>query len=493
MLRPWQLIVEIKENSPIPVFVQIARAIIDDIRRGRLEPGSAMPGTRTFAKSLGVNRKTILAVYEELIAQGWLCTDSTRGTFVSSDLPVQEPVALKPTAKSAEIELIGSGIDIRQDLMDIPKLSPQHGVLAFNDGTPDSRLVPFDQISRAVRRGLQRAARRTEFGYGDPRGNFALRQAVSTMLNIERGQSTTPNNICITRGSQMAIYLCGQLLIEPGDIVLVGELNYPPARITFQQAGANVLPIPLDENGVQVEKIEEICRTRQVKAIYLTPHHQFPTTVSLSSSRRVELITLAERHGLTIIEDDYDHEFHFEHRPLLPLASAAPQSVVYIGSLSKLLSPGLRIGYIAAPTNFIEAVAGRVMLIDRQGNPGIEIAVSEMIDDGEMRRHARKSRSEYARRRDVFKTCMAEAFGDDVDFTVPNGGLALWVRFRKGCDLARMEAVSLEHGVQFLSSRNYTDQQEKPDGLRLGFASLSEAELKSATERLHSAYLASRG
>ena len=493
MLRPWEFRVQIRKESPTPVYVQIVRAIIADIRRGRLGPGSAMPGTRAMAKSAGVNRKTILAVYDELIAQGWLVTDSTRGTFVSSDLPTQSPKSFAPTAKEPESEKTIADIHAPPSMLEIPKLSSTFGVLAFDDGTPDPRLVPTDLIARAFGRGLKRASRRMEFGYGDPRGNFSLRQSISTMLNIERGLSTTPNNICLTRGSQMAIYLCCQLMVRAGDTILVEELSYPPARISLQQAGAEVVAIPIDKKGLKTEEVEKICKKKTVRAIYLTPHHHFPTTVSLSSARRIKLIALANKYGFIIIEDDYDHEFHFVHRPLLPLASADQNSVIYIGSLSKLLSPGLRIGYIAAPTNFIDSAAGQIMMIDRQGNPASELAVAEMIDEGEVRRHTRKSRKEYARRRDIFKSCLLETFGETLRFNVPDGGLAFWVQFKDRINLTELESRSREKDVQFLSSHTYSANGKETRGLRLGFASLQPSELEEATHRLHSSFMSLAG
>jgi len=489
MLRPWQFRIQIRKESPTPVYVQIVRAIIADIRRGRLGPGSAMPGTRAMAKSAGVNRKTILAVYDELIAQGWLVTDSTRGTFVSPDLPTQTPRSLTPSSRKSETKREIADIDTQPSPLEIPMLSSTFGVLAFDDGTPDPRLVPTDLIARAFRRGLKRVSRRTEFGYGDPRGNFSLRQSISTMLNIERGLSTTPNNICLTRGSQMAIYICSQLLVKPGDVILVEELCYPPARVSFQQVGAKIISIPVDKNGLKPEEVEKVCKEHPVRAIYLTPHHHFPTTVSLSSARRIRLIALADKFNFVIVEDDYDHEFHFTHRPLLPLASADPDTVIYIGSLSKLLSPGLRIGYIAAPTKFIDSVAAQIMLIDRQGNPASELAVAEMIDEGEVRRHARKSRLEYARRRKSFRNCLLETFGDLLRFDVPDGGLAFWVRFKDHIDLAELESQSKEHNVQFLPSHSYSVTGKKNLGLRLGFASLQPSELEEATQRLYSSFI----
>ena len=217
---------------------------------------------------------------------------------------------------------------------------------------------------------------RGRLGYGDPRGSAELRAAISNMLNIDRGLTTTPDNICLTRGSQMAIYLAARILAGPGDTVVMEELSYPPAREAFRFAGAEVVPVPLDAQGMRVDELEKICRKKRVRAVYVTPHHQFPTTVLMKPDRRMRLLALAAQFGFAIVEDDYDHEFHFAHQPMLPLASADMSGkVVYIGSLSKILSPSLRLGYLVGPKSFIDRAASEIMMIDRQGDPATEGAV----------------------------------------------------------------------------------------------------------------------
>src|SRR6202034_2688453 len=190
------------------------------------------------------------------------------------------------------------------------------------DGAPDTRQIPIDALARAYHNALGRRLGRGRLGYGDPRGTLELRAAISNMLNIDRGLTTTPDNICLTRGSQMAIYLASRILAGPGDTVVMEELSYPPAREAFRMAGAEVVPVPLDDKGMQVDELEKICRKKRVRAVYVTPHHQFPTTVCMRPERRLRLLSLAPQFGFAIVEDDYDHEFHFTHQPMHPLASA---------------------------------------------------------------------------------------------------------------------------------------------------------------------------
>ena len=250
-------------------------------------------------------------------------------------------------------------------------------------------------LSRAYRTALRQAARGNWLGYGDPRGSPILRETIANMLSAHRGIVATADNICITRGSQMAIFLAARILVRPGETVVVEALSYSPAWEAFRAAGASVVGARLDDNGLDVEDLEALCRKHKVRALYLTPHHQFPTTVSLTPQRRLRLLDLAGQFGFAVIEDDYDHEFHFEQQPLLPIASYAPRRTVYIGSMSKLLLPGLRIGYVAAAPDVIRQMAKETVIIDRQGNVPTELAVVELIESGELHRHARKALQVY--------------------------------------------------------------------------------------------------
>jgi len=248
--------------------------------------------------------------------------------------------------------------------------------------------------------------------------------------------------------------------------------------------GARIVSVKLDQEGVDVVDVERQCRSHSVKAIFLTPHHQFPTTVALRPQRRLRLLELSRQFGFAIIEDDYDHEFHFESQPLLPMASYAPSRVLYVGSLSKLLLPALRIGYIAAPKPFIEAVAHTVSLIDSMGNTLTENTAADLIESGELRRHARKVFQVYAARRQAFAQSLTQELGDLVNFRMPDGGLAFWLTFKRTADLDRMEARLPELGVRVADSRSFATSKSSPRGLRIGFASLREDEARVALSTL---------
>jgi GntR family transcriptional regulator/MocR family aminotransferase len=488
MLRPWHLRIIIRREVRTAVYLQIAHALIEEIRRGRLPPGSALPGTRELADSLDVNRKTIVQAYDELAAQAWVATDRTRGTFVSSELPevngyhrAERRGAPAHMPDKPDFRLTGAAPNL-------PLLLPEGNALMFDDGAPDTREVPVVALARAYRSALTRAARRNRLGYGDPRGSLELRAAVSTMLNVDRGLSTTPDNICLTRGSQMAIYIAARILAAPKDTVVVEALSYPPARESFRAAGAEVVAVDLDTQGMRLDHLEDICRKKRVRAIYVTPHHQFPTTVLLKPDRRLRLLALAEQFGFAIVEDDYDHEFHFVHQPMLPLISFDLWGkVVYIGSMSKLLTPSLRLGYLAAPKAFIDRAAAEIMMIDRQGDPATELAVAELIADGEIHRHTRKAMRLYAERRLRMAAVLTERFQGRIEFALPDGGLAIWARFTEKVDMDTLMRVARAKGVQILSAAAFTISGRPLRATRLGFASLNEAELDLATKRLRQA------
>ncbi len=483
MLRPWTLRIVLDRGSGMPAWQQIANALIEAARTGRLSPGAALPGTRELAARIGVNRKTVQQSYDELIAQGWLTAEATRGTFVSAMLPLPDGqgIGATPTPHAAAPQLRGAAPDLAVAL-------GGPGVLCFDDGAPDTRLMPAELVARAWRRALLEGSRGNRLGYGDPRGALALREAVAAMLRADRGLACTAANICITRGSQMGIWLAARLLAGPGDAVAMETLSYPPAREAFRAAGASIVSIGLDEHGLKPEELAAACRREPVRAIYITPHHQFPTTVVLPQQRRIQLLALAEECGFAIIEDDYDHEFHFAHRPMLPLASAQGLGrLLYIGSLSKLLAPSLRVGYLVAAESVIARAAAEICLIDRQGDPATETAAAELMTSGALKSHTRKVLRIYAQRRQCLAEALGRELGEAISFTQPQGGLALWVNFAPGIDVAALAKAGLRHGVGIVPGQVFATNSHKTNGVRLGFGSLDEVELEEAVRRLKAA------
>ena len=484
MLRSWSLQLTITETSGLPVYLQIAQQIMEEIQRGRLPPSTAMPGTRELAEKLKVNRKTVILAYDELIAQGWLVSEQRRGSFVSANLPnfhAQAPTA--NTGKQPADVVQGSSHPL------LSYQSPVDGVIDFNDGIPDSRLIPFNILSRAFRHALISSSKGSQLGYGDPRGTLALRQSIATMLNMERGLSVDIDQVCIARGSQMGIFLAARVLTRPDDYIVVEQLSYPAAKEAFRSCGATILTVGQDKHGIDVVALEKLCQQHPVRAIYVTPHHQFPTTVIMTAERRLKLLMLAEQYDFTIVEDDYDHEFHFSHHPVFPLASTNHGGrVMYVGSLSKVLAPGLRVGYLVATAGLIDRCAQEVMLIDRQGNAVTELAVAELMNSGEIRRHIRRTFKIYNERRNLLIALIEKELKDYVTFDAPDGGLAIWLRLKPGYDVEHIARQALTHKVRILPGTLFSESQQSIQAIRLGFGSLTTAELEKGVLSLKSAF-----
>jgi len=487
MLRAWKLNLVLKRTSNQSVYLQIAQQIVDEIQRGRLAPSTAMPGTRNLAKKLKVNRKTVVLAYDELIAQGWLTTESRRGTFVSANLPSfsAQPTPTKLTTKTHAAQTTNT---IQTATSYRP---PSPNTIEFNDGIPDTRLIPFDILSRAFRHVLLATAKNSRLGYGDPKGVHDLRLSIATMLNMERGLNVDIDHICIARGSQMGIFLAARALTKANDYVVVESLSYPPAREAFRSCGAKILTVDLDEHGIDINALEKLCKKHAIRAIYVTPHHQFPTTVMMTAERRLKLLMLAEQYNFVIVEDDYDHEFHFSHHPVFPLASTDHHGrVIYVGSLSKVLAPGLRVGYLVASKEFIQQCANEVMLIDRQGNSITEQAVAELMASGEIKRHIRRTFKVYNERRNILIELIRNELSEFVSFDEPNGGLAIWLRLNDGIDIEKLVKNALHEQVRVLPASLFSESPLNINAIRLGFGSLNPTELTEGIQRIKRAFIA---
>ena len=485
--NPWDLVVEIDRDAELPPFLQIARALTADIQRGRLRPGDRLPGSRRLAASLRVHRNTVLAALSELIAEGWLETAPGRGTFVARGIvhPRGRPFSRRTAVRTHVPADVPFALPDAPDGYRPPKLA--RGTLNLSSGAPDVRLVPAKSIGRAYRRVLARRGADL-LAYGDPEGHPALRAALASMLATTRGLSVGPEDVLVTRGSQMALSLVARALLRPGDVVAVEQFGYRPAWEALRAAGATVVPVAVDGDGLDVDALARLANRIKLRAVCVTPHHQYPTTVTLKAARRLALLALARAKRFAIIEDDYDHEFHYDGRPVLPLASADHAGhVVYIGTLSKILAPGLRIGYVVAPPAVLRSIGAIRSLLDIQGDLATEAAVAALIEEGELSRHIARVRRVYANRREILATSLRRAFGDGVDFTLPAGGMALWVRLRMSVDVEVWARRSIDHGVSWYTGRRYAfDGQPKPFA-RFSFAWLNERELPEAVKRMAAA------
>jgi len=480
MLRPWQTQFWLEKSPGETFHAKLINTLISDIKEGRLVSGNMLPGSRVLAKQLSVNRKTIQLVYEELESQGWLVTKPRSGTFISNILP-------EKTLSNKNTLLINSAQKTKRpsklvESLYLDALSTSTTISAANDGIPDTRLIPYEILARAYRRACISLSRHSKLGYGDPRGTIELRDSIQKMLTSNRFMNCTSEEICIVRGSQMGIYLASRVLDPTKGVIVMEELCYSPARAAFESNGFKVLTCKLDDNGLNILALEEILSQHEVVGIYTTPHHQYPTTVCLPMDRRLALLKLSVQHNFVVIEDDYDHEFHYESNPIPPLASLPnSENVIHIGSMSKVFAPGLRLGYIAANKKFIERAAQEIVLIDRQGNTISEHVLSDLMESGEVKRHIRKTRKQYESRRNYAASEFTRIFGDNISFNLPTGGMALWIDISKFIKGKPIE--NLPHKDSTLSTF-YGDNSSEATHIRFGFGAITEKEISQSIEDL---------
>lgn len=471
---PFKTIIEINKDSSLPIYVQIANGISQNIQAGILKTGTKLLGTRLMADLLEVHRKTVIAAYDELFSQGWIEILPQKGTFIAQNLPNVKPISFSENTIYSKAINPAPTLS-NNSIIKIPLVNSGFR-LAFNDGLPDVRLAPREELARLY-------AHYVKYGesailqYTNPYGQMRFREVFSQFLNETRGMNIQPENILTTRGSQMAFYLLGTALFQKNDEIMVGDLNYPAFNMTVETLGLKLNKIPIDEDGIVVDAIEEICKKKPLKAIYVTSHHYHPTTVTLKPERRIKLLALAEKYGFYIIEDDYDYDFHYANRPVLPLASADRHGlVIYLGSFTKRIAPTFRVGYIVAKQEIIEELAKYRRIMDRQGDTILELVLADMLEDGTLKRYTAKSLKTYRERRDFTCELLKSEMGNIIDFKVPDGGMAIWANFDKQFPLAELSKKTASKGLYLSDGEAYGDL----NACRMGFASMNLKEIEEA-------------
>ena len=478
----WQLALQLG-SSDQPLFQRIAIAIATDIERGRLRVGTKLASSRTLARQLGVNRNTVVAAYEELCAQGWIAIEGTRGAFVTNT-----PIAKSGLAGADGSSTLGYpehvGFDLPSDALDQDVLTGRPpGSLILLGGVPELRGAPRLPLARAYRAALCGHGARRLLDYASPQGHIKLRTALAQLLSHVRGIAAPIAAITVVRGSQQGLYLASRALLRPGDVVAVEHLGFRPAWRALQLAGATLVPIPVDRDGLDIDALEAAHAARPIRAIYTTPHHQYPSTVTLSAERRTRLLAFAQRHRIIVLEDDYDFEYHYEGRPVLPLAAFDRAGVViYFGTLSKTLAPGLRIGYVVAPPAVAEKLVSYRRVVDTQGDAVLESAIATLLEDGEVQRHTRRALAMYRRRRDVLCEALHERL-PQLDAPAPSGGMAVWAQ-APGIDCDAWVKRGVAAGVLFQAGSRFRFDRQRLDYLRIGFAACNETELVEAVDRM---------
>ena len=481
---PYKTSFQLDRKSKQALYLQLSNQFIALIKERKLIPETKLPGSRTLSELLNVHRKTVVACYEELLLQGWVESIPKKGTFINANLPElhQQEFLLKTNVSSKT----NIGFQFYKD-KSLERVFPEinEGFMYLNDGISDARLTPTEDIARTYRRICSKKEIYKEMSYGSLFGNEKLRITLANYLNKTRGLNIDKENVLITRGSQMGIYLSSKLLLKEGDVIVVGQTNYGSADTNFLQRTTNLVRVSVDENGLVTDEIEQICKKNPIKAVYVTSHHHHPTTVTLSAERRIHLLNLAKEYNFAIIEDDYDYDFNYNHSPILPLASHDINgNVIYIGSVCKTVAPVFRIGYVVAPKEFVNEAANQRRFIDRQGDALLELTFEDFIKSGDLDRHIKKVMKVYKARRDLFCQLLKEHFSTFFSFETPKGGMAVWVTLNRNYSWKTIAEIANKHKLEIGEWERYDIAKTGHNSIRIGFASYDEDEICELINRL---------
>ncbi|HMJ51219.1 MAG TPA: PLP-dependent aminotransferase family protein [Polyangiaceae bacterium] len=464
-----------------PLYRQLYDGYRDAILDGRLRPGQRLPSTRTLAHDLQISRIPVVTAFEQLIAEGYLDSRVGAGSFVSSALPEQ--------AWSRAEHPPGTGAAPRAGPRRLPRdrlprlAAPWHDHSgAFRVSQPALDEFPAEVWARLVARRARLLPRR-QMTYSDPMGFAPLREALADYLGTVRSVRCTAQQIMIVSGSQQAVAVAGHALLEPGDAVWLEEPGYPGARDALTLAGARMVAVPIDDEGLDVAAGMARCKT--ARAAYVTPSHQYPLGMIMSASRRLQLLDWARRRGAWLLEDDYDSEYRYDTQPIASLHGLdTDQRVLYIGTFSKVLFPALRVGYLVIPTDLVPRLRKIRDAMDIFPATLYQAVLHDFLRGGHFARHLRRMRAVYAERRRVLVSSIERELGDSVRIAGDRAGFHLVVLLppdARDYDIAVRAARS---GISVIPlSTCYAGPRSRP-GLVLGYGPTRATEIPDAVRRL---------
>ncbi len=480
---PFKSFITLDRTSKVPLFIQMSNQFIVAIQRGLLIEGTKLPGTRTLSQLFQVHRNTIVAVYQELEHQSWIEIHPNKGSFILKKDP-DKAVKLQITSRHQVANYpIETAFQFEQsNIFDNPF---QHSTLQdqLDDGTPDPRLTSIDMPSKLYAANVKKRINQRKYDLNFTYENDYLKKNLSNYLNQTRGLHIGPQNILITRSIEMSIYLSSKMTLQPNDTVVVASLSYFKTNMTFQNFGAKIKTIPIDQNGIDTDALRQLCLRQPIRMVYITPHYHYPTTVTLSAKRRIELLELSREFNFIILEDDDDYDFQFDNHPILPLSSADVDGrVIYTGNLGKFLAPGFRIGFMVAPENFIREARKQLDLLDRQGDVIMENVLGELIEEGEIHRYFKKNNKIYKERRDYFVESLSTRLNGSIEFQPPTGGLALWVEWKEPINLMQLKKNAARN--QLFIPQNCLYQTHTLSAMRIGFGHYTEEETDRIVDKI---------
>jgi GntR family transcriptional regulator/MocR family aminotransferase len=476
-------LLELDPSSTVPLYRQIVDAIAAEIASGRLAPGTRLPSTRAAAADLRVSRNTVLTAFEQLLAEGYVSGRAGSGTFVA-DAPPEACLAaealsgVRPAGGTPDDTLSRRGSSLAGLAGGI-----SHAVgrgYAFRFGTPALDRFPYDVWVRLHARHHRRPAREL-LGYGDPAGWRPLREAIADYLRSARRVECDPDRLVITAGTQQAVGLAARALLDPGDAVWVEEPCYPGARAALIGAGATIVPVPVDAQGIDVAAA--VVLAPGARMAYVTPANQHPLGVALSPGRRSALLAWARAAGAWVIEDDYDSEYRYASRPFPSLQGEdVAGRVLYVGSLGKMLFPSLRLAYMVLPASVAGGmVASRLLEIP----PTIEqMVLADFVAEGHFVRHIRRMRSLYAERQAALLRAAARGLSGLLRLEPADAGMFLRGELAAGIDDVAVSAAAAARGLDVQPLSPLYSGQPARAGLLLGYACVGEREMRTGIRSL---------
>lgn len=479
--------IPIDRQSETPLYQQIETFLRQGILSGSLAPETRLPATRQLAQSLGVNRITVEAAYAELEADGLVYSRVGSGTYVLPPtslppLPKNDPASPWPLWQMdiLEKQMVWPGALSEQLLRDSGVTGPVNLAL----GIGDDHHFPADDFRKII----QTVMRRDDIaalGYGDHRGYAPLRSTISHVL-ASQGVQTTPEQILITAGSQQGLSLVSQLLLAPGEVILVEDPTYSGALSLFRHLGARVVGVPTDERGMQVEKLEKLLQQYHPKLLYTIPNFHNPTGASLDLHRRRQLLALADRYNVPILEDDFVGDLRYDGRAQPALKALDPGGrVIYTGTFSKMVMPGMRVGFLVADGPVYEGLVQLKRVIDLSTSNLMQRALEAYVTVGRYQAHLRRSCQIYRKRRDIMLDEIERRLPPDCQVTCPQGGLFIWLRLPAGISSEKLLPLACQEGVSFAPGGPFFINNADGDAyMRLNFAAPSPENITTGIKRL---------
>ncbi|GAB1539931.1 PLP-dependent aminotransferase family protein [Scytonema sp. NUACC21] len=482
--------ITLNSNSPIPLHQQLYEELRQAILTGRLLPGGRIPSTRQLAKSLGISRTTVTQTYDRLLSEGYIETVVGSGTFVCSQLPDDllhsTPIQSPEKITRPPVKLSKYGIGLLQ-IENVPRVPEPELLINFRYGRPAFDQFPIKLWRKLLSRYSCSNSEWLDYST-DVLGYQPLRQAISQYLSRSRAVNCAPDQVLIVNGTQQALDLIMRLFLEPGDVIALEDPGYLSARLIFETQGAKLLPVSVDEFGLVVEDLATYAQ-EQIRLVYVTPSHQFPTGAILSLPRRLELLTWAQQTGALIVEDDYDSEYRYGDRPIPALQGLdKSDSVLYIGTFSKVLFPSLRIGYLVLPKTLVSPFVRAKWLSDRHLPILEQQVLADFIAEGHLERHIRKMRSVYDKRRQALVKAFNIHFGKKATILGEQAGIHLMVKLYTPFSDEEIIQKAAQVGVGMMSAApHYLSPHSKGEFI-FGYGELTEQQLMEGIYKLASTF-----